>query len=160
MPERGGMKKRLNWPLWAGLLVSGVGFISYFLFFAQFPITRDFPWANFLLFGAAAVLLVVGLRHAFSSASSYRGRISGPILATLSAIILALFCFSVFVESRQLPSAGHAPQVGNKAPQFSLPDINGRPWSLSELLSTPIGSPSPVKRVPRGVLLVFYRGYW
>jgi len=153
-------KRRLNWPLWAGFLVSGVAFASYFLFFAQFPFTRDFPWVNFLLFGAAAVLLVVGLRRAFSSASTYRGKISGPILTGLSAVVMAFFCFSVFVESRQIPSATHAPEVGQKAPQFSLPDTSGRAESLSELLSTPIGAPSGTGRVPMGVLLVFYRGYW
>jgi hypothetical protein len=157
----GAMKKRrLNWSLWAGFLVSAFAFVSYFLFFAQFPVTRDFPWVNFLLFGAAAVLLVVGLQRAFVSSFSYHGKVSGPILATLSAVILGFFCFSVFVESRQLPSAEHAPHVGQKASQFSLPDTNGRLKSLAELLSTPFGAPSAPGRVPKGVLLVFYRGYW
>jgi hypothetical protein len=158
--KRAMAKRRLNWPLWAGFLVSGAAFASYFLFFAQFPTTRDFPWVNFLLFAAAAVLVVLGLQRAFVSASSYRGKISGLILAALSAVILGFFCFSVFVESRQLPLSEHAPRVGQKAPQFSLPDTNGRSESLSELLSTPIDAPSASGRVPKGVLLVFYRGYW
>ena len=153
-------KRRLNWSLWAGFLVSGVAFATYFLFFAQFPVTRDFPWVNLLLFGAAAALFIVGLQRAFVNASSYRGRVSGPILTTLSTVILGFFCFSVFVESRHLPSAENAPQVGQKAPQFSLPDTNGKSESLSELLSTPIGATSAQGRVPKGVLLVFYRGYW
>jgi hypothetical protein len=151
---------RLNWPLWASFLVSGVSFVSYFLFFAQFPLTRDFPWVNLSLFGAAAVLLLIGWRRASSKASSYRGKVSSPILASLSAVILAFFCFSVFVESRQIPSAEHAPRVGQKAPQFALPDTNGRSTSLSELLTTPIGAPSAAGAAPKGVLLVFYRGYW
>jgi len=154
------MKRRLNWFLWAGFLVSVLAFVSYFLFFAQFPVTRDFPWVNFLLFGAAAVLLVVGLHRAFARASSYRGKVAGPILATLSTLILGFFCFAMFVESRQLPFADHAPRVGQKAPPFSLPDTNGRSESLSELLSTPIGVSSALQRGPKGVLLVFYRGYW
>ena len=154
------MKRRLNWSVWAGFLVSVLAFVSYFLFFAQFPVTRDFPWVNFLFFGAAAVLLIVGLQRAFVSASSYRGKVSGPILATLSAVILGFFCFGVFVESRQLPTADHAPRVGQKAPPFSLLDTNGRSESLSELLSTAIGASSAPQRGPKGVLLVFYRGYW
>jgi hypothetical protein len=130
-------KRRPNWLLWKGSLISVVAFVSYFLFFAQFPFTRDIPWVNFLLFGLAAVLLVMGLRRAFGRPSSYRGKISGPILAALSMGILGFFCFAVFVESRHLPSAMEAPKVGQKAPQFSLSDTNGSQVSLSDLLSTP-----------------------
>jgi peroxiredoxin len=45
--------------------------------------------------------------------------------------------------------------VGQQAPEFSLSDTDGRAVSLSELLSTPVNG-----RVPKGVVLVFYRGYW
>jgi len=152
-------KRRVNWLLWAGFLVSGVAFVSYFLFFVQFPLTRDFPWVNFLLFAAAAVLLLLGLRRAFTS-SSYQGKVSGPVLAALSLGILGFFCFAIFFESRQLPPASHAPRVGQHAPQFSLSDTNGRLESLSELLSNPLDSPAAPAQVPKGVLLVFYRGYW
>jgi hypothetical protein len=153
-------KRRLNWLLWAGFLASVVAFVSYFLFFAQFPVTRDFPWANFLIFGLAAALLAIGLRNAFGRPSSYHGRISGPILTALSAGVLGFFCFSIFVESRHLPSAVGAPKVGQKAPQFSLPDTSGTSVSLSELLSSPIPTQSGTGQVPKGVLLIFYRGYW
>jgi hypothetical protein len=153
-------KRRPNWLLWVGFLISVLAFVSYFLFFAQFPVTRDFPWVNFLLFASAAVLLGMGLRRAFARTSSYHGKLSGPILAALSVLVLGFFCFSVFVESRHLPSAQHAPEVGQKAPQFSLADINGRSVSLSELLYTPITAPSGPGHVSKGVLLVFYRGYW
>ena len=44
------MKRRWNWPIWVGFVVVVAGLFSYELF-ARFPITRDFPWANFLLFG-------------------------------------------------------------------------------------------------------------
>jgi hypothetical protein len=153
-------KRRPNWLLWVGFLISVLAFVSYFLFFAQCPVTRDFPWANFLIFASAAVPLGVGLRRAFARTSSYHGKISGPILAVLSVVVLGFFFFSVFVESRHLPSAQHAPQVGQKAPQFSLSDINGQSVSLAELLSTPITALSGPGHVPKGVLLVFYRGYW
>ncbi len=153
-------KRKSNWPLWTGFLIALIAFVSYFLFFSQFPITRDFPWANFLLFGLAAVLLAVGLRRAFNSPSSYRGKISGPILATLGAAVLGVFSFTVFVESRHLPSAAGAPKVGQKGPAFSLSDTNGKSVSMSELLSAPFVGQSGPGRAPRGVLLVFYRGYW
>ena len=50
--------RRFNWPLWAGFLLTLFAAFSYFAFFVWFPITRDFPWANLLLFLLAAVLLV------------------------------------------------------------------------------------------------------
>jgi hypothetical protein len=153
-------ERRRDWALWAGFLLSAAAFVSYFLFFHEFPLTRDFPWVNLLLFAGAAVLFVVGLRRAFSPASSYHGKISGPILAAFSTLILGFFCFAVLVESAQFPSSDRAPHVGQKAPQFSLPDTNGQMVSLSQLLSTPIDVASARGNPPKGVLLVFYRGYW
>jgi peroxiredoxin len=153
-------KRKPNWSLWAGFIIALIAFVSYFLFFSQFPITRDFPWANFLLFGLAAVMLAVGLRRGFGRPSTYRGKISGPILATLSAAVLGVFCYTVFVVSRHLPSAAGAPKVGQKGPEFSLSDTNGKSLSLAELLSAPLTGQSGPGRAPKGVLLVFYRGYW
>ncbi len=153
-------KRKPNWSLWAGFLIALVAFVSYFLFFFQFPITRDFPWANFLLFGVAAILLAAGLRRAFALPSSYRGKISGPILATLSAAVLGVFCYTIFIGSRDLPSAAGAPKLGQKAPQFSLSDTNGKPVSLAELLSAPAAAQPGPGPAAKGVLLIFYRGYW
>jgi peroxiredoxin len=153
-------KRKSNCSLWAGFLIAVIAFVSYFLFFSQFPITRDFPWVNFLLFGLAAVLLAVGLRRAFARSSSYRGKISGLILAIFSAAVLGAFCFTVFIESRHLPSAAGAPKVGQEGPGFSLYDMNGKSLSLAELLSAPLVDQSGPGRAPKGVLLVFYRGYW
>jgi peroxiredoxin len=54
-----------------------------------------------------------------------------------------------------MPAARGAPRVGQKAPEFALSDTNGKTVTLAELLSTPIkGKPA------KGVLLIFYRGYW
>ena len=50
------MKRNWNWPLRVGFVVAVGGLFSY-EFFAQFPITRDFPWANLLLFAAAGIFL-------------------------------------------------------------------------------------------------------
>jgi ABC-type transport system involved in cytochrome c biogenesis permease subunit len=147
------MKRRLNWPLWAGFLLSLLAFFSYFALFVRFPVTRDFPWANLLLFALAAILLVWGLRQAFAQSALYRGKIFGPILTVLSVAVLGFFCYGMFVAARQLPSAQAAPQVGQKAPEFTLTDTNNKPVSLSELLY-------PAGTDPKGVLLVFYRGYW
>jgi hypothetical protein len=158
--------RKFNWLVLAGFLVCVIAFLSFFFFFVKFPVTRDFPWANLLLFGLAAILLVIGLRRAFSQADAYRGKIFGPILAVLSVVIFGFFAFILFVESKGLPAAPGAPQAGQKAPEFSLVDTNGRSMKLSELLTAPMNAASSAAgsptggRAPKGVLLVFYRGYW
>lgn len=146
--------RRFNWPLWLGFVLSVVGVFSYFAVFVWYPITRDFPWANLLLFAVAGVLLFVGVRRAFVS-DRRRSKIGASIVATLGVVVIALFLFGFFVGGRLLPASKGAPQVGQKAPDFSLNDSSGKAVSLNELLTTPInGAP------PKGVLLVFYRGYW
>lgn len=150
------MKTRsFNWPVWAGLLLSVAAFVGYFLVFVRFPVTRDFPWASLLLFGAAAALLLVGLRRAFAPGRRLKSKVGGLVALTLSAAVFGLFVFTTFVMARWMPAAAGAPQVGRKAPEFTLKDTDGRAVSLSELLSTPVNG-----RAPKGVLLVFYRGYW
>jgi hypothetical protein len=147
--------KRFNWPLWAGFLLTLFAFLSYPFLFIEWPITRDFPWVNLLLFVIALVLLVVGIRRAFMPDRRVISKIVAPILATVSVLVLAFFVFIVFIQSRWLPASQAAPAVGQKAPEFSLADTNGQPVTLASLLSQPINN-----KPPKGVLLIFYRGYW
>ncbi len=146
----GGMKRNWNWRLWTGFLFALAGFISFW-FFAQFPITRDFPWANLLLFAIGGFLLFTGIVRALREPQIYRGKIFGPILATLSVLIFALFAYGMFYVVRQMPPSKGAPRVGAKAPDFTLPAQNGIPVTLSQLEST---------RGTRSVLVIFYRGHW
>jgi hypothetical protein len=149
--------RRFNWALWVGFVLTIAAFLTYFFIFVQFPVTRDFPWANLLIFVVALVLLFTGVRRGFASDRPHptRSKIVASIVATLSVLILGLFVFIIFVEGRWLPASKGAPQVGQRAPDFSLPDTNGTQVSLGDLLSTPVNGSAP-----RGVLLVFYRGYW
>ena len=149
--------RRLNWPLWVGFLLTLIGGFSYIAVFIWFPITRDFPWVNLLLFLVAAVLLWKGLRRGFGRDRAHptRSKIVTSIFTTLSVLMIALFLFSYFVFARWLPPSTGAPQVGQKVPEFTLPDSTGRQVSLNELLTTPIDG-----KAPKGVLLIFYRGYW
>jgi hypothetical protein len=142
------MKRRWNWPVWAGFVVVVTGLFSY-VFFARFPITRDFPWANFLLFGIGIALLLVGLFRAFGRPQVYRGKIFGSIFAAIAALVVALFSYEFLYVLRQVPASAGAPHVGQKAPDFFLLDQNGRPVGLGDLLSN-----------SRGVVLIFYRGFW
>jgi|SRR5881409_1440558 len=143
------MKRKWNWSVWVGFLLVLIGAISYIPIFARFPITRDFPWANLLLFCAGVVLLIRGLARAWREPQVYRGKISGPILAVLSALVIGLFAYGIFYEARQLPASASAPRIGQKAPDFTLPDQNGKPVALADLLAK-----------GNGVLLIFYRGHW
>ncbi|HXO18987.1 MAG TPA: hypothetical protein VOA87_03585 [Thermoanaerobaculia bacterium] len=138
----------------AGFVVCLLGFISYFVLFYRYPVTWDVPWANWLLFAAGLGLLGAGLFRAFRHPEVYRGRVSGPILGVLSVAVVVFFLLVTLVGSRRLPVSAGAPKVGEKAPDFVLPDAQGRPVRLSGLLAPAAGS--------RGswVLLIFYRGYW
>ena len=151
------MLRRINWPLLVGLLLTFVAFVSYFFVFVWFPITRNFPWANFVLFVIAGVFLFMGLRRGFASDRPHptRSKIFAVVVSVFCFVVIGLFVFAYFVVGRQLPSSKGAPQVGQRAPDFSLPDTTGRQVSLNELMTAPING-----KAPRGVLLIFYRGYW
>jgi hypothetical protein len=152
------MKRRWNFSLWTGFLFVVVGLVSYVPFFALFPITRDFPWVNLLLFAGGAVLLCAGLMRAFRQPQLYRGRIFGPILAVLSLAGISFFSYGLFYVARQLPSASEAPHVGRKAPDFALPDQTGKTVTLAELLASAPAGAAGAKA--NGALLIFYRGHW
>ena len=147
--------KKFNWPLWAGFLLTFFAFLSYPLIFIEWPITRDFPWVNFLLFAVALVLLFIGVRRAFKPDRRLVSKIVAPILATVSVLVIAFFIFIALIQSRWLPASQAAPAVGQKFPEFTLTDTNNQPVTLASLLSQPINN-----KPPRGVLLIFYRGYW
>ncbi len=150
------MKRRWNLPVWLGFLIVLAAAFTYVPVFARFPATRDFPWANLLMFGAGLALIARGLRRAFREPQLYRGKVSGSILMGLGVGLLAFFCFGLFYLVRQLPASKGAPGVGQRARDFALPDKDGNPVTLSKLLDA---GASGADRL-NGVLLVFYRGYW
>jgi len=146
------MKRKWNGLIWVGFLFAIAGLFSY-EFFARFPITRDFPWANFLLFGIGLALLLVGLFRAFGRPQVYRGKIFGSIFTAIAVLCLAFFSYVIFYVLHQVPASAGAPRVGQKAPDFFLLDQNGKPVGLGDLLRGPSGP-------PKGVALIFYRGFW
>jgi hypothetical protein len=128
--------------LWYGLLLSIVAVASYAVFFYRFPVTRDIPWVNLLLFAAAIYLLISGFRRS-------RRKVWAGIVTAVGLLLFVGFGLGVTVGSR-VPQSPSAPQVGQRAPDFTLLDSAGRKVALQDLLGS----------APRGVLLVFYRGYW
>ena len=164
--------RKFNWLLWVGFLLSLIAFLSYPFFFVKFPITRDFPWANLVLFGVGAVLVLLGVRRGFSESRSrpMRSKVAGIILATLSLAVFGFFIFATFIMARHLPASHGAPQVGQKAPDFTLSDTDGKSVSLTQLLASSAQTETPkpgsiggwqrMGKASGGVLLIFYRGYW
>lgn len=149
------MARERNFLPLIGLLVSGFALASYPLLFSRYPATRDVPWVNWLLFALGLGLAGAGIVRAYRSPERYRGRVLGPILGVLSLAILGLFLFMTLSYARQLPVSAGAPKVGGKAPDFTLPDSQGRPVRLYSLLGSPNGG------APGSwVILIFYRGYW
>ena len=144
-----------NWQIWAGFLLTFAGLLSFPLFFVYFPATRDFPWANLVLIVVSLLLLFWGIRRAFGAGRSKKSKVLASVLLILSLAPIGLFLFSAFILAKQLPQSTGAPKVGQKAPEFTLADSSGKQVSLAELLSAPIKG-----KEPKGVLLVFYRGYW
>jgi hypothetical protein len=142
------MKRRWNWPIWAGFVVIIAGLFSY-AFFVRFPVTRDFPWANFLFLAIGIALLLAGLFRAFGRPHVYRGKIFGSIFAAIAVLAVALFSYEIFYALRQVPASAGAPRVGRKAPDFFLLDQNEKPVGLGDLLSN-----------SKGAVLIFYRGFW
>ncbi len=135
--------------MWLGFGVTLVAILSYFLVFLRSPATRDIPWVTFALFVPAVWLLVMGVKRAFEQPDRYRGRVAGPILSTLSVALICLFGYFAFALTKDLPPASAALHTGQQAPDFTLADAGGKPVALSEIL-----------RRNRGVVLIFYRGYW
>lgn len=138
------MTRRFNTPLWSGLILALVGIFSYVFVFVRWPITRDVPWVSFLIFLLALVLMVMGFRRA-------ERKIMPSIVLALGIGLMAFFTIGVMVFTKQLPQSQSAPAVGQKAPGFTLPDTNHQNVALAQLLTAP-GA--------KGVLLIFYRGYW
>ena len=151
--------KRFNWQIWAGFLLSFLASLAYPFFFVNFPITRDFPWATLILYAFAVALLLIGLKRAFAGNTKrpLLSKIVASAVAGLSVIFIGLFLFSTLIMARWLPPSTGAPQVGQRAPDFTLSDASGKQVSLSDLLSQPLAGQS---QQPKGVLLIFYRGYW
>jgi flagellar biosynthesis component FlhA len=99
----------------------------------------------------------MGVRRGFAPDRPHptRSKIVTSIVGILGVFVIAVFVFAIFIAARWLPASTGAPQVGQRAPDFTLADTTGRQVSLNELLTAPVHGSAP-----KGVLLVFYRGYW
>jgi hypothetical protein len=150
-------QRRTNFVLWYGLLITLVGIGTEFLYFLRppQPIPHVLPWINLLVPAVGLICLFLGLVRAFGQSRVYGGKIWGSVV-TVPALLLFGGNVILFRNTRDVPKSASAPQVGQRLPDFTLPDSSGQLISLSQLFwSTTAGRPQP-----KAVLLVFYRGYW
>lgn len=134
-------------------MITILGFASNFLYWLSIS-QSIIPWINVVVPLIGLVVLVLGLIRFWPGANLWRKAL-GVFLGLLSAAVLAVSVWA-FVDARNIPGAADAPQVGQKVPDFTLPDSTGQNVSLAQLLSDPLANSAR----PKAVLLVFYRGYW
>ena len=80
-------------------------------------------------------------------------------LLVIPVLLLAGLLVAAAPMLTQLPASKGAPQVGDAAPDFTLPDTAGKSVQLSALLGAAAAAKRPARTSP-ALLLVFYRGYW
>jgi hypothetical protein len=154
--------------------------LSNGVYFLGLPGQRALPILGVALVIAALVCAAAGILRTFRQPQRYGGKVSSSILGVVSLLLCVLAAFTS-MHSRDLPSSAAAPQVGQKAPDFTLADTHGLKLSLGQLLAKEhislVGPPREVlekmgmaNQLPpvaagsatptKAVLLVFYRGYW
>lgn len=139
---------------WVGLLLTVFGALSNGLPFTGFP-AAPVPWISLLLSLVGFVVVFVGLWRVFGQSTAYQGKLSGTVAGVFTLLFLA-GAIAFFWSARHIPAeSAAAPQVGQRVPDFTLPDSTGRSVSLTQLFSGSVG-----KEPPKALLLVFYRGYW
>ena len=149
-------KRRFPRTLWLGLFLVLAAPVLFMLVFIRFPVTRDVPWATLLMFGLGIGLLAHAMGQAYRGSATCRGKVITPIALTIAVVLGGFFSYVTLVGTRDLPVSGGAPRAGQRAPDFTLPDQDGRPVSLADLLAP--GQWDAGQR--GGVVLVFFRGHW
>jgi len=120
-----------------GLLLTLAGPVTY-LFLLDRPVLRATGLLAFGLMGAGVFVGIVALGH--------DRRLRVRLAAATNVVLLLVFGTGFFFLAR-LPDAGAFRRLV-RAPDFTLPDHEGRPVSLAAM------------RARGPVLLVVFRGYW
>ena len=121
-------------------LVAIAAVAAYILLF-RVALVRNHPEAYLVAFAVAAALAVLALVRAQGR------RWPAWIALAFSGLVLIGGAWFNFVAA-QVPDTPTALRVGERAPDFTLPDASGRPVTLADY------------RGKKPVVIVFYRGYW
>src|SRR6185436_14545838 len=152
------MRRRWNLSLWLGALVVPAALAVYLVLLAPQPAVRDRAWILVPIFAVALALMGRGVVRAWRAPQLWRGRLFGSFVSLLATTLAGFLTFGILIGARDLPASAGAPKVGERAPDFTLPDQDGMPVSLADLLATGAGGDPAAPG--NGALLIFYRGYW
>jgi AhpC/TSA family protein len=122
-------------------VVVAIGAVGAYVLLLRVAVVRNHPEGYVIAFALATALAVLAVVRA-------RGR-RWPawLVLGLSSLLLVGGAWFNFVTAR-VPDAPTALRVGERPPDFTLPDAAGRPVSLADF------------RGKKPVVLVFYRGHW
>jgi hypothetical protein len=118
-----------------------IGAVAAYVLLFRVAIIRNHPEGYVIAFALATALAALGVARA-------KGRRwpAWLVLGFMDLLLIAGTWFN-FVAAR-VPGTPTALHLGERAPDFTLPDATGRPVSLADY------------RGKRPVVIVFYRGYW
>jgi hypothetical protein len=145
---------RRNSSLWLALIFAVAAVLCNLLFLLSPPAQSAIPWLSLALAVVALLFLALGIKNVFSQSRPIGAKIFASSLA-LIALLISVGAIVFFYGARAIPASAEAPQLGQIAPDFTLPNTDGAAVSLDTLFST-----APGAAAPKAVLLIFYRGYW
>ncbi len=122
-------------------VVIALGAIVAYALLLRVPIVRNHPEGYVAAFALATALAALAVARA------RRRRWPAWLALGLTSLLLVGGAWFNFVGAR-VPDTPTALRVGERPPDFTLPDAAGRPVSLADY------------RGKKPVVLVFYRGYW
>ena len=161
------MKRSWNPSVWLGFVLVFVGMLSYPLFFARFPATRDFPWANLLIIALALLLLGWGVARAFRQPDLYRGKIFAASWEFWRCSSWDSSLSKSSTGRKKSPHRTGLRKAGDICPDFTLPDSQGNSVTLSAVLNSPFAPNGPTSAAAATgsvqtarTVFIFYRGYW
>jgi hypothetical protein len=128
-------------PLAALSAVIAIGAIATYALLLRVAAVRNHPEGYVVAFALAAGLAVLAMVRARAR------RWPARLALGLSGLLLVGGTWFNFVAAR-VPDTPTAVRVGERPPDFTLPDATGRPVSLADY------------RGKKPLVLVFYRGYW
>jgi hypothetical protein len=118
-----------------------IGALAAYVLLLGVAVVRNHPEGYVIAFALATALAVLAVVRARTR------RWPAWVALGVSSLLLVAGAWFNFVVTR-VPDAPVAFKVGERPPDFTLPDAAGRPVTLADY------------RGKKPVVLVFYRGYW
>src|SRR5215470_11868038 len=125
-----------NSSLWLGLAIAFAAILCNVVLFLNPPAQSLIPWLSLVLGIVALVFIGLGVRNLFTFTQSrtIAARVLGVFVALL-ALLFSAGSILGFMHARAVPPSTDAPQIGQKAPDFTLPDTNSQTVSLAQLFA-------------------------